>query len=98
MDELELIVEDLWNDNKLMLGGKMKLTEYIRKEREKQFTMHDVGVRSEQLKQFEVGDEVEAWGNTFAKVLEVKLTGYICEDLTGFTFLVDNNDIKDRPL
>jgi hypothetical protein len=62
------------------------------------FAIPVVSKQSELLKAFEVGDKVEIWGNTFAKILRVKLTGYVCEDLTGFTFLVDNKDVKERSL
>ena len=53
---------------------------------------------AELLKAIEIGDDVICWKNTFAKVIEVKLTGYVCEDLTGFTFMVDNKDVKHKSL
>ena len=53
---------------------------------------------AEQLKAIEIGDDVVCWENTFAKVIEVRLTGYVCEDLTGFTFMVDNKDVKHKSL
>jgi hypothetical protein len=58
----------------------------------------DVVGRSEQLKAIEIGNDVVCWGNTFAKVIEVRLTGYVCKDLTGFTFTVDNKDVKHKSL
>jgi hypothetical protein len=84
------VIVHLLNDvlSNVSAGSKIEVSEAIA----------DVVGRSEQLKQFEVGDKIEAWGNTFAKVLRVKLTGYVCEDLAGFTFCVDNKDVKDRPL
>jgi hypothetical protein len=86
-----------WDKNKTLSEyGKGKLSGF--KDILEQLRIGSVSQQRELLEGFEVGDEVEVWGNTFAKILRVKLTGYVCEDLRGFTFLVDDKDVKERSL